>query len=252
MPMYPLRGYSYTLDVPQLDIDEAKEIIKADLEGVEQAKLLIDLLKTDRFCIEDEFSNVRVTKISPTRFRITGVGEWGGWHPDCSFRTSILLKQKAIQLVPQLEKYITHATPRVGFRPLTPSNFPYVGQLWPYQNVYVHGGHGCDGYRTAPLTAYILGHEIEGTLDQVPDSLHDFGRVFSQDKEKKHDAATENKPDYTTWECILAMDPTRKSVGGAVRVARNIGEYVGQFMMTTRQYYKDTFHVRDSFKPSEY
>ena len=50
--------------------------------------------------------------------------------------------------------------PWIGFRPMTPDNFPYVGKDLHWKNLYLNCGHGSNGWTTSAGTSSFLTQSV--------------------------------------------------------------------------------------------
>ena len=62
-------------------------------------------------------------------------------------------------LFPEM-KWEKIGTPWIGFRPMTPDNFPYVGKDLHWKKLYLNCGHGSNGWTTSAGTSSFLAQSV--------------------------------------------------------------------------------------------
>ncbi len=138
LPVYPAKGYSATLDLP----DEA---------GAPSVSLTDD----ERKIVFSRLGN---------RLRIAGTAEFNGYNLDLNPVRCAALMQRTHELFPSL-KTIGEPQFWCGLRPATPSNLPFIGRSR-YSNLWLNTGHGTLGWTMscgsgAALTDLINGKRPE-------------------------------------------------------------------------------------------
>eukprot|EP00916_Digyalum_oweni_P020429 GHVL01034010.1.p1 GENE.GHVL01034010.1~~GHVL01034010.1.p1 ORF type:complete len:618 (-),score=147.55 GHVL01034010.1:6-1859(-) len=217
IPIYPVKGYNIDVDIHSKDLEYIRESSRLGSADSESSKMIIDLLEGDVNCLVDKAAQVYISRIGKNKLRMTGVRELSSWEAAPTFNTAELFKAKVLQMVPQLERYIRGGSVYMGMRPVTPDGLPYTGRIRPYQNLYIHAGHGGEGNKTAPLTAKILANDVAGTVSELADEY----------SKKDTNAA------ISLMESILAFTPQRNGPGGVWGSARNFREWLAFFVAST-------------------
>lgn len=144
LPIYPLKGYSITLDAghsaPSVSItDLARKIVYARIGN---------------------------------RLRVAGRVEIVG--NDCSIdsRKCRALANAAVDLFPGLTAG-KEVSPWAGLRPATPTGLPIVGRS-PIDNLYINSGHGALGWTLACGSAQLLASRIAGEPTCIPDTAFNY------------------------------------------------------------------------------
>lgn len=135
LPIYPLKGYSVTLntarecDVPSISItDYAKKVVYARLGN---------------------------------RLRVAGRLEIVGHDVSIDQKKCQSLADQARDLFPGLSSGDQDILPWTGNRPATPTGIPIIGRS-PLSNVFLNTGHGAFGWTLACGSAELLAMQIEG------------------------------------------------------------------------------------------
>jgi D-amino-acid dehydrogenase len=143
LPIYPVKGYSFTAD---LDADTP----------------------APRSSVMDEHYKVMITRMG-TRVRAAGVAEIAGY--DLSIRPSgpetVLASLR--ELFPQI---VPNAKPWAGLRPMTPDGPPYLGATG-IANLYVNVGQGSNGWTQACGCGRIVADIVSGRRPEI--DMEGFG-----------------------------------------------------------------------------
>lgn len=134
LPVYPAKGYSATLSLPEGALAPT-----------------VSLTDDERKIVFSRFGN---------RLRIAGTAEFNGYNLDLNPVRCQMLMQRTRQLFPRLE---VNGEPAFwcGLRPATPSNVPYIGRTR-YRNLWLNTGHGTLGWTMACGSAAALADLISG------------------------------------------------------------------------------------------
>lgn len=134
LPIYPVKGYSVTLPAPgqmapQVSLtDERRRIVVSRLGG---------------------------------RIRAAGMAEVAGYDLHLDERRAKTVLASLTDLLPQLRGCESEALFWCGLRPMTPDGSPLIGQLAPYENLFVNAGHGTLGWTLGLGSAEILADLLE-------------------------------------------------------------------------------------------
>ena len=139
LPIYPIKGYSITINVK----DE-------DLRYLPRVSLLDDQAKI-------------VTSTLGNRFRIAGTAELAGENYDIRRDRIQPLLWWVHENFPKIR--INDYSSWACLRPMTPNMMPIVGPSKTTKNVYYHTGHGHLGWTLSPATAKLLVQQIKGDLN---------------------------------------------------------------------------------------
>ena len=139
LPIYPIKGYSITINVK----DE-------DLRYLPRVSLLDDQAKI-------------VTSTLGNRFRVAGTAELVGENYDIRRDRIQPLLWWVHENFPKIR--INDYSSWACLRPMTPNMMPIVGPSKTTKNVYYHTGHGHLGWTLSPATAKLLVQQIKGDLN---------------------------------------------------------------------------------------
>ena len=134
LPVYPAKGYSATLTLP---------------DGAMAPT--VSLTDDERKLVFSRFGN---------RLRIAGTAEFNGYNLDLNPVRCRALVERTRQLFPQLEML---GEPQFwcGLRPATPSNLPLIGATR-YPNLWLNTGHGTLGWTLSCGSAAALSDLLAG------------------------------------------------------------------------------------------
>ena len=140
LPVYPLKGYSVTLDAnqhaPHVSItDLARKIVYARIGNRLRIAGRVEIVGNDR-------------SIDPEKCRA--------------------LANAAQELFPGLSGG-SDISPWVGQRPATPEGLPIIGRS-PIENLYINTGQGALGWTLACGSAQLLANQIDGRPADIPDA----------------------------------------------------------------------------------
>ena len=131
LPIYPVKGYSITIQKPEV----APWTSMLD----DQAKIVTSRLGEDRL-------------------RVAGTAEFNGYNTD-------IIQKRIKPLVDWSEKMFPginteHITPWAGLRPMTPNMMPIVKQSKRNKNIFYNTGHGHLGWTLSAYTASVITNKI--------------------------------------------------------------------------------------------
>ncbi len=136
LPIYPVKGYSITVNVKPEDMKYIPKVSLLD----DQAKI--------------------VTSTLGNRFRVAGTAELAGENYDIRRDRIEPLLNWVKENFPNLDAsdYSSWAC----LRPMTPNMMPIVKRSSKHTSVYYHTGHGHLGWTLSPATAKLLAQQIKG------------------------------------------------------------------------------------------
>jgi len=141
MPVYPLKGYSVTLPLP---------------DGTGDAMPSVSLT--------DEAHKIVITRLGK-RLRAAGTAELTGYDTSVNAVRCEAIVARLRQLFPSLAT-ARDITYWAGLRPATPSNVPIIGRTR-FRNLFVNTGHGTLGWTLASGSARALADLVSGRRPQV-------------------------------------------------------------------------------------
>ena len=148
LPMYPVKGYSLTLALP-------------------------DACRTLRLPLVD-FEHKMVLTPLGRRLRIAGTAEFNGVDTTLNPRRGASILRRALALVPEFATE-TAAEHWAGLRPMTADGPPILGAT-PYANLYLNTGHGPLGWTLAAGSARLVADLIIGRKPEIELTGLDYAR----------------------------------------------------------------------------
>ncbi|MGK7294719.1 MAG: D-amino acid dehydrogenase [Candidatus Wenzhouxiangella sp. M2_3B_020] len=138
LPIYPVKGYSATIE----------------LAGDDPAPTLPILDLQRRFV---------TARLGPDRLRIAGLAEFAGHDRSIDPGRLGVLLNNAAELLPELAERIRTAEPNAwtGLRPMTPDGPPLIGPT-PVAGLFLNTGHGAMGWTQACGSAELLADLVAG------------------------------------------------------------------------------------------
>jgi len=124
LPIYPVKGYSITLQDP---------------------------VKAPWVSLLDDETKIVSARLGENRFRAAGTAEFAGKNYDIKHARIKPLLDWTQTLFPQMNT--EYVTPWTGLRPMTPSMMPIVCQSKKNRNVFYNTGHGHLGWTLSAYTA---------------------------------------------------------------------------------------------------
>lgn len=134
LPVYPAKGYSATLTLPEGALAPT-----------------VSLTDDERKLVFSRLGN---------RLRVAGTAEFNGYNLDLNPVRCQVLMQRTQQLFPKLPM-LGEPEFWCGLRPATPSNVPYIGRSR-YGNLWLNTGHGTLGWTMSCGSAAALADLISG------------------------------------------------------------------------------------------
>ncbi len=137
LPIYPVKGYSATLELEQPDLAPT-----------------IPLLDLEHRIVTARFGN---------RLRIAGLADFDGYNRDIRPERINCLLNSACELLPNLATEIRSGRAKtwVGLRPMTPQGPPLLGPTR-IKGLYLNTGHGSMGWTQAAGSAEVIADIITG------------------------------------------------------------------------------------------
>ena len=131
LPIYPVKGYSITIENP--DIAPWTSML-------------------------DDEAKIVTARLGKDRFRVAGTAEFNGYNTD-------IIQKRIRPLIDWSEKMFPginteYITPWAGLRPMTPNMMPIVKQSNRSKNVYYNTGHGHLGWTLSAYTASVISNKI--------------------------------------------------------------------------------------------
>jgi D-amino-acid dehydrogenase len=139
IPVYPLKGYSATIEVA-------------------------DPASAPTVSLTDEAAKIVISRLG-NRLRVAGTAELAGYSTELNPVRCEALVRRAREFFPQAGHY-DRPVYWAGLRPATPSNVPVVGRTR-YPNLFLNTGHGTLGWTMACGSARALADIISGRTPQV-------------------------------------------------------------------------------------
>ena len=133
IPVYPAKGYSLTIPLP--DAAPAPMVSLTD----DGAKLVYSRLGQ--------------------RLRVAGTAEFSGYDLSLNPQRLQPLLRRVREMFPLLRFRDEDAEPWAGLRPATPSNVPLIGPA-PLRGLYLNTGHGTLGWTLAVGSGQLLAHLV--------------------------------------------------------------------------------------------
>lgn len=143
LPIYPLKGYSLTLDTRGA----------ADRRGAPRISVTDSAYKVVYALLGDEL-------------RIAGMADIAGFNTTLDPVRVNLLIQQAKAVFPNAGNYHADLKPWCGLRPATPKGTPILGAS-PYENLFLNAGHGALGWTLSCGCAKVISDLISGTSTEI-------------------------------------------------------------------------------------
>jgi len=138
VPMYPLKGYTLLIDRP------------AEVRALPSHRI-----------VASEF-------VYATRFhdqvRVASMGHFDGWNLEADADTVSFLKREWMDMYPEMRAEADRIRVVVGLRPFVADGNVLAGRVSAYHNLFVVGGPGFNGWKTASGAAEIVASAVETTL----------------------------------------------------------------------------------------
>jgi len=143
LPIYPLKGYSLTLDT-----GTAKSAASAPHISVTDSAYKV------------------VYALLGNELRIAGMADIAGYNTTLDpVRVGLLVKQ-AMSVFPDAGDYSADLRPWCGLRPATPRGTPILGTS-PIANLYLNAGHGALGWTLACGCAKVVSDMVSGNHPEI-------------------------------------------------------------------------------------
>jgi D-amino-acid dehydrogenase len=143
LPIYPLKGYSLTLDT----------------RGATSAA------STPRISVTDSAYKV-VYALLGEQLRIAGMADIAGYNTTLDPVRVELLIEQARAVFPEAGDYRAGLDPWCGLRPATPRGTPIIGAS-PIDNLYLNAGHGALGWTLACGCARVVSDLVSGAPPEI-------------------------------------------------------------------------------------
>ncbi|OIN14005.1 D-amino acid dehydrogenase [Oceanisphaera psychrotolerans] len=148
LPIYPIKGYSLTIDV------------KNDADAPQST-------------VMDETYKVAITRFD-NRIRAAGTAELADFNADLPNARRETIAQSVTSLFPEGGK-VDEAVFWTGFRPMTPDGTPIIGATR-YKNLWLNTGHGTLGWTMGAGSGKLIADLISGKQPEIDDSGLGFSR----------------------------------------------------------------------------
>jgi len=139
LPVYPMKGYSLTVPIRQIDRAPVSTIL-------------------------DETYKIAVTRFDD-RIRVGGMAELAGYNLDLNPRRRATLELVVNDLFPGAGD-TAQASFWTGLRPMTPDSTPVVGAT-ALRNLFLNTGHGTLGWTMAAGSASVIADLVSGKSPQI-------------------------------------------------------------------------------------
>ena len=139
LPIYPLKGYSLTIDI----LDESRAPVST---------------------VMDETYKIAITRLGD-RIRVGGLAEIAGYDLSLNPRRRETLAKSVTELFGGAGDP-AQATFWTGLRPMTPDGTPIVGAT-PIPNLYLNTGHGTLGWTMSAGSGRLLADLISGRTPDI-------------------------------------------------------------------------------------
>lgn len=149
--IYPVKGYSITVDLPD--------------EKSQRAAPWVSLL--------DDDAKLVTSRLGDNRFRIAGTAEFNGENYDIRDNRIKPMVQWCRKYFPDVDT--EHVVPWAGLRPMMPSMMPRVG-AGSRCGIYYNTGHGHLGWTLSAATAEMVADVVAGSMP-LPANTAPKGRV---------------------------------------------------------------------------
>jgi D-amino-acid dehydrogenase len=142
IPVYPLKGYSITLQLGPEHDDAAPSM-----------------------SLTDEAHKIVISRLG-TRLRAAGTAELTGYDTAVSRVRCAAIAQRVRELFPGLGGITAHES-WTGLRPATPDNVPIIGRTH-LRNLFLNTGHGTLGWTLACGSGRALADLVSGRQPEIP------------------------------------------------------------------------------------
>jgi len=151
LPIYPVKGYSLTLPVPDLE-----PMLSVPLVDFEQKVVITPL---------------------GGRLRVAGTAEFAGFDSRENPRRSAGILKHTLRLLPQLAGRVKPAEVSYwnGLRPMTPDGPPILGATR-YPNLFMNAGHGPLGFTLAAGSSRAVADLAAGREPEIPLAAYSAAR----------------------------------------------------------------------------
>ncbi len=153
LPVYPVKGYSITLDIG-------------------------DSIPAPRSSVMDERYKVMITRLG-TRLRAAGIAEVAGYEASIRPSGPATVLRSLRELFPRAAgeraaggKSASACNEWAGLRPMTPDGPPYLGPT-PITNLFLNVGHGSNGWTQACGCGRVIADIVSGRRPEI--DLEGFG-----------------------------------------------------------------------------
>jgi D-amino-acid dehydrogenase len=131
LPIYPVKGYSITIQNP--DVAPWTSML-------------------------DDEAKIVTSRLGEDRLRVAGTAEFNGYNTD-------IIRSRIMPLINWSERMFPginteHITPWAGLRPMTPNMMPIIKQNKYNKNIYYNTGHGHLGWTLSAYTASLIAKQI--------------------------------------------------------------------------------------------
>jgi D-amino-acid dehydrogenase len=153
LPIYPVKGYSATLDAPGL-----KRTLQVPLVDFERKVVVTPLGR---------------------KLRVAGTAEFTGFDASLNPQRSANVLRQMLRLLPEVSEEVERGEVQhwAGLRPMTADGPPLLGAT-PYRNLFLNAGHGPLGFTLCAGSSRAVADLAAGRapeLDLAPYSLARFG-----------------------------------------------------------------------------
>jgi D-amino-acid dehydrogenase len=146
MPIYPLKGYSITMDLP--DTDSKSPTTPTRLPESD----LVQRIVADQY--------IYGTRLGQ-QIRVASMGEFDGWNSTPTEHVDQTFRAEAAKKFPRMLGMMQNTPTRCGLRPFSADGVVLLGRLPQLDNCAVSVGPGFNGWKTAVGSANVLVDRLE-------------------------------------------------------------------------------------------
>jgi D-amino-acid dehydrogenase len=147
LPVYPAKGYSATIPLP-------------------------DGVRGPTVSLTDDGYKLVFSRLGE-RLRVAGTAEFAGYDTNINPQRCAVLMRRVVDIFPDLST-VSDIEYWAGLRPSTPSNVPLIGRTQ-VPNLWINGGHGTLGWTLACGSAAVLADLMQGRTADVDPSPYQPG-----------------------------------------------------------------------------
>jgi D-amino-acid dehydrogenase len=109
-----------------------------------------------RTTICDDANHIYIAPIGTKEIRLSGFAEFAGYDRTLDVARGVSLLNAALPYFPRDSLLVEEAKFWTGCRPVSPDDVPLIGNLKPYENLFVNTGQGSKGWTLSCGSSSIL------------------------------------------------------------------------------------------------